>query len=121
MALEKELQTYKKNLSNWKEHEGKFVLIQGENVDGFYGTYDEAIRQGYTKYGADGPFLVKQVNSLEKAHFATFFHSAYSPTTASTTSSYCRTDSSSQIRTLPTRLCGAASASVRNWNRKIAP
>ena len=68
MALEKELETYLKHVSEWSEHEGKFVLIHGESVAGFYSTYEDALKEGYEKFGLD-PFLVKQINALERVHF----------------------------------------------------
>lgn len=68
MALEREFATYQKNLEDWTEHEGKHVLIKGEDVIGFFSSYDDAIKSGYEKFGL-GTFLVKQVTTLEQVHF----------------------------------------------------
>jgi len=69
MALEKELETYKQKLLELKAEEGKFVLIQGSDVVGTYTSYEDAIQEGYSKFGANTPFLVKQIQAMEQAHF----------------------------------------------------
>ena len=70
MTLEQEMSTYKANLNEWKEHAGEFVLIQGDEVCGFFTSYVDALQRGYEKFGLT-PFLVKQVNILEKIHLVT--------------------------------------------------
>jgi hypothetical protein len=70
MALEKELETYKKKLPELKAHEGKFVLIQGETVVDFYSSYDDALKEGYKRFGLT-PFLVKQVSAVEPVFYVT--------------------------------------------------
>ena len=72
MALEKELQTYKAKLPELVANEGKFVLIQGEEVVDVYGTYEDAIKAGYDKFKL-GPFLVKQIQSVEQIQFISRF------------------------------------------------
>jgi hypothetical protein len=73
MALEKELETYNRNLAELKaEHEGKFVLIHGDDVVDTYSSYDDAIKAGYQKFLLD-PFLVKRVRALEQAQFVSRF------------------------------------------------
>lgn len=69
MALEKELETYRAKLPELKTQEGKFVLIQGDTVVDTYSSYEDAMKEGYTKYGLNTPFLVKQIQSVEQAHF----------------------------------------------------
>jgi hypothetical protein len=68
MALEIELATYHKNLPALLEHEGKFVVIGGEVVSGFWDTYEDALRAGYGEFGLD-PFMVKQVLAVEPVHY----------------------------------------------------
>jgi|SRR5665213_1067605 len=69
MALETELATYKAKLSALKEHQGKFVLIHGDEVVNFYVAYEDAIKAGYEKFKLE-PFLVKQVSAIEAVqHF----------------------------------------------------
>ena len=70
MALETELATYQAKLPQLKEHEGKFVLIHGDQVADFFSTYEDAIKAGYQKFGLD-PFLVKRVASVEPIFFFT--------------------------------------------------
>jgi hypothetical protein len=64
MALEKELATYQNKLPELKDHEGKFILIHGEDVVDFFSTYEDAIKAGYQQFKLD-PFLVKQVHATE--------------------------------------------------------
>ena len=66
--LEIELQTYKDHLSEWADHAGEFVLIGGTSVEGFYDHYEEALREGYTRFGVVA-FLVKKVTDPPQAQF----------------------------------------------------
>lgn len=68
MALEKEIATYKRRLPELTQHEGKFVLISGEEVIDFFSTYEDAIKAGYQKFKLE-PFLVKQVSTTEPVLF----------------------------------------------------
>ena len=70
MALEKELETYKTKLSELKAHEGKYVLIQGENVADMFTSYDDALKEGYKRFGLT-PFLVKQILAVEPVFYFT--------------------------------------------------
>ncbi len=72
MALEKELETYKKKLPELKENEGKFVLIQGDTVVDVYTSYEDAMKEGYSKFGLE-PFLVKQIQTIEQVQFISRF------------------------------------------------
>ena len=67
MALERELATYSAKLPEMKEHEGKFVLIQGEEIVDYFVTYEDAVKEGYTRFKLE-PFLVKQIQSVEQVH-----------------------------------------------------
>jgi hypothetical protein len=69
MALEKELETYQNKLEELKAHEGKFVLIQGDRVVDTYSSYEDAMKEGYAQFGLHTPFLVKQIQAIEQAHF----------------------------------------------------
>jgi hypothetical protein len=69
MALEKELETYKARLPELKSQEGKYVLIQGDKVVDTYSSYEDAMKEGYAKFGVGTPFLVKQIQAIEQAHF----------------------------------------------------
>ena len=70
MALEIELATYKDKLPELLAggNEGKFVLIHEGQVIDVYGTYEDALKEGYNRFKL-APFLVKQVQSVEQAHF----------------------------------------------------
>ena len=73
MALKRELETFKNKLQELKaEHEGKFVLIRGDELVDVFSTYDDAIKAGYARFGLN-PFLVKQVHALEQAQFISRF------------------------------------------------
>lgn len=73
MALEKELETYRQKLPELKSDEGKFVLIHDKVVVGTYTSYEDAVKEGYTKCGLDTPFLVKQIQAIEQVHFISRF------------------------------------------------
>jgi len=72
MALEKELATYNEKLPELIPHEGKFVLIQGDNIIDVFGTYEDAIKHGYGQFKLE-PFLVKKIASIEHAQFVARF------------------------------------------------
>jgi hypothetical protein len=74
MALETELATYKTKLPELiaDDKEGKFVLIHANDVIDVYGTYEDAIKEGYAQFGLE-PFLVKQVQALEQVQFISRF------------------------------------------------
>ena len=56
----------------WAEHAGQYVLIKGEEIGGFYSSYDDALTAGYEKFGLT-PFFVKQISVVEQAHHITRF------------------------------------------------
>lgn len=68
MVLEKESETYKTQLPSLVNEEGKFVLIQGSELVGVYGTYDDALKDGYAKFQLE-PFMVKQIHAIEQMQF----------------------------------------------------
>ena len=49
MALDKELDTFRNNLSHLLAQPGKFVLIHGDAVAGVWDTYQQAIEEGYAR------------------------------------------------------------------------
>lgn len=67
MALEKELETYKKKLPELKQDEGKYVLIHGDEVIDTFTSYEDAIKEGYKKFQLE-PFLVKQIHMIEQVY-----------------------------------------------------
>ena len=72
MALETELATYHAKLPELKADEGKFVLIHGSEVAGIFTSWDDALKIGYEKFKLD-PFLVKQIQMIERTQFVTRF------------------------------------------------
>jgi hypothetical protein len=70
MALEKELETYARELPNLLANERKFVLIHGEEIAGFWDTYEDALQAGYQRFGLT-PFLVKRVEGIETVQYFT--------------------------------------------------
>jgi hypothetical protein len=71
MALEKELETYHRELAKLLVHEGKYVLIHGESVAGLFDTQEEAVEAGDDRFGLD-PFLVHQIREKEPVRFVPF-------------------------------------------------
>lgn len=69
-VLDKELQTYQDKLPEWKDKEGKFVLIKGDRVVDFFGTYEDAIKAGYEQFKLES-FLVKQIHAMEQVQVVT--------------------------------------------------
>ena len=67
-SLSREQAVYEANLSRWlSDHEGEYVLIKGDKVDGFHESRDEALTAGYSRFGI-GPLFVKQVSPSEPIH-----------------------------------------------------
>ena len=72
MALEKELATYHAKLPELKADEGKYVLIHGNAVAGIFTSAEDALKIGYEKFKLD-PFLVKQIQTVERVEFISRF------------------------------------------------
>ncbi len=71
MSLEIELETYRKNLPSLLNRQGKFVLIQGDQIAGVLDSFEDALRTGYEKFGLECTFLVKEIQEKEKPQFFT--------------------------------------------------
>jgi len=59
-SLQAELATFEQHKALLLKDEGKFVVIHDQEVAGVWGTYEDALRAGYQKYGLQS-FLVKQI------------------------------------------------------------
>jgi len=70
MALERELETYKRELPNLLDRVGKFALVRGDELVSVWETYDDALQEGYRLFGLE-PFLVKQIQLAEFVHHIT--------------------------------------------------
>ena len=68
MPLETEFATYRASLPVLGPEEGKFVLIQGEEIAGTFHSWEAAVKAGYDRFKFD-PFLVKQIQTFEKGLF----------------------------------------------------
>ena len=72
MPLEREFATFKQKLPEFKDQEGRFVLIHGDDVVDFFSTYEDAIKEGYQRFGLES-FLVKRLAASERPHFVSRF------------------------------------------------
>jgi hypothetical protein len=72
MELERELHTYDRERPALLAHEGKFVLIRGDDVSGVFDGYTDALRAGYERFGFD-QFLVRQIRAVDPVEFIPFF------------------------------------------------
>jgi hypothetical protein len=68
MALEREIAAYQANLMELLQHEGRFVVIHGDEPRGVWDTYEEALAFGYEQFGLE-PFLVKQIRPAEPIQY----------------------------------------------------
>jgi hypothetical protein len=68
--LQKEVETYNAKLPELLGSIGKFVLIRGDQVEGIYDTYADALKIGYERFKLE-PFFVKQIAPAEKIQFFT--------------------------------------------------
>ena len=67
--LVEESRTFADNVAQWaKEHDGEFVLIRGSHVEGFYATNEQALSEGYRRFGVV-PFFVGEMRQPEQADF----------------------------------------------------
>jgi hypothetical protein len=67
-TIEKELEAFRKKLPSLLAQEGKFALIQEGEIAGTFDTYADAFAEGYKRFKLK-PFLVKQIQQIEQAHF----------------------------------------------------
>lgn len=51
-----------------KEHKGQFVLIKDEKIHGFYLSVQEALQNGYTKFG-NSDFLIQEVTDEKRVNY----------------------------------------------------
>jgi len=64
-TLDKEIATYREHFQELLAHEGKYVLIVGEEIIGLYDTREEAIRAGYERFGPI-PLLARKISREEE-------------------------------------------------------
>jgi hypothetical protein len=71
MALERELETFRRQLPGLladPANRGKHALVHGDQVQGLYGSAEEALAAGYQHFGLE-PFLVQEVTDQEKPQY----------------------------------------------------
>ena len=72
--FERELATYERHKARLLAGEGqecRFVLIQADDIVGVYDTYNDALEEGYKRFGVETPFLIKQLTDVEEVQFFT--------------------------------------------------
>lgn len=63
--MNREQAVYEANLAQWlSDYEGEYILIKGNEVDGFYESRDDAFSAGYLRFGI-GPLFVKRISPSE--------------------------------------------------------
>lgn len=71
MALEKELETFQRELPNLlanPDYHEKYALVFGDKVEGVWPTREEALAAGYDLFNVK-PFLVKLITEHEKPRY----------------------------------------------------
>jgi hypothetical protein len=59
--LAREAQVFAERVEDWRQTQlGKYVVIKGDDVVGFYASLEQAFRVGTEKFGLE-PFLVRQI------------------------------------------------------------
>ena len=68
MTLEHELSVFNAHLIDLLAHEGRFVVVKGDEISGPFDTYEAALEDGYERFGPV-PFLVKKIHKVEPVHY----------------------------------------------------
>ena len=70
IALEQEYKYFLSHLEEFsKDHLNEFVLIKGEDVIGFFDSYEKTLRVGLARFGATALFFIEEVKKEEAIHF----------------------------------------------------
>jgi hypothetical protein len=69
-TLDREIAAYNRLLPELMAHQGKFVLIKGDEQAGIFDTYSDALTAGYQKFKLEH-FLVKQISPAEQVSYFT--------------------------------------------------
>jgi hypothetical protein len=67
MALEKEMETYLRELPRLAAEENRYALIKDDEVIDILDSYEDALKAGYSRFQLE-PFMVKQILSVEQIH-----------------------------------------------------
>lgn len=72
-SLEPEIAIFDRNVEGWlRDYAGKYVLIKGERVVGFFETESEALGEAARIYGL-GSYLIRPVSLHQDVHLVTRF------------------------------------------------
>jgi hypothetical protein len=58
-------------------NDGKYVLINGDQLFGIWDTFGDALQAGYDRFGLDGPFMAQRISSREYEHFLNLVDKPY--------------------------------------------
>jgi hypothetical protein len=64
MALEREIETYRRKLPELLANKGKYIVIHGEEILGIFDGLADALRSGYN-HTLTEPFLVRRIAEEE--------------------------------------------------------
>lgn len=70
MTLERELAAFNAKLPDLKDSEGKYALVKGDELVDVYGTYEDALKEGYKRFKLE-PFMVRQIHAVQQVQFIT--------------------------------------------------
>jgi len=71
MALETELETYRKKFSDVRDSDhGKYALVHGTEFIDVFVAYEDALKEGYKRFKLE-PFLVKKIEYKDYLHTIT--------------------------------------------------
>lgn len=69
--LKQELETFKKSRNKLlAEAKGQYALIKEDKIIGTFSSFDDALAEGYKKFG-NKPFLVKEITDIEEVNYFT--------------------------------------------------
>ncbi|MCP5197531.1 MAG: hypothetical protein H6974_12240 [Gammaproteobacteria bacterium] len=68
--LSTELKTYQRLLPTLLAHQGKFVVIAGDQLLDVFVAYEDALKAAYARFGMQ-PFLVKRISADEQVSYFT--------------------------------------------------
>jgi hypothetical protein len=56
-----------------KDHLGQFVLIKDQKIEGFYPSMEEALKEGYRKFG-NVNFLIQEITNEKRVNYINMEH-----------------------------------------------
>jgi len=69
MSQEEDFEFFEKKLPEFlKTHKGKFVLIKDKQEHGFYNSAEEALKEGYQKFG-NVDFLIQEITDERRVNY----------------------------------------------------